>query len=132
MPDVGSAANEHRRATDLQHVEIAAYGNGARRNALIQTVTQIGTLLASFSILVSVVWWASRIDTVQTDTTADVAALTIEVEEAVDERRAMAEHLVRISEVLTKATETLDLTVLRLNDTRDIALGRPSTEPVEP
>jgi hypothetical protein len=125
MPDKSKAANERRRATDPQPVEVRGYGNGARLSAMVQTVTQIGTLIASFSILVSVIWWASKIDTKQSTTTDDVAEIRVEAKEAAEERRELAENLLLVSTVLAKTTETLDALAKRLDDTRDIALGKP-------
>lgn len=122
MADANNTEQERRRSSDPQPVEVSRYGNGAKRNAIIQTVAQIGTLLASFSLLVSVIWWASKIDTKQETTTRDVAEIRIDVEEGRQERRELTENQVRIAEALIKASETLERTVLRLDDTRDIAI----------
>lgn len=126
-PDVDREGDgRHRRKDDYAPVEIARLSNGAKRNALIQTIAQI---VSPIVIVLGLMWWAAKIDTglaatradIQDtrtairDTEAAVENVRIEAQEAAEDRRKLAEDQARTSEALSATAATVERVNVRLD-----------------
>lgn len=126
----GAEMPHARRSDDYKQVEIAKLSNGAKRNALIQTIALI---VSPIMIVLGLMWWGAKIDTgldvtqaavVETkrDLQTEIEIIRDDAEEAAEDRRRLAETQARISEALATTTTTLDRVNVRLDETRDDVL----------
>lgn len=128
VPENGHDTGRRRRADDAQAVEVHGYGNGAKRNAIISTIAQVGTAFGSFAVVFAVIWWGSKIDTRQVHTIGEVATIREDQAEILKDHAQMAASQARTLELYLRISETLDRTVERLDETRDIATALEAIE----